>query len=752
MLFDVTRWGWRRLRPDEGWLPHLLLLTTILMMASAVLAVDWVPETAIIPWISVLGLLLGTLLAKRPMPWQLAWILIGAYGLVLTLILLGQVSPPLSTLSEGWGPSSAYIRQGIALMTDRIGGWFEAVSGGGSSKETIVFALALSLLAWFLAAYAGWSTFRQRRPLAGLTAMGFALALNSYFGDTPLWPAAVFVGLAALLSATVHYVNLERDWTDKEIDYSTEIRYELLATSGGIALVLLSIAYVLPAVNIRSLTEAVFDRPAIYEAEQAFDRAFAGVRQPRREVPAIDLEGKPGRSGILPRSFLIGAPPELYETVVFTAATSGTTQPNTHWRGFSYDIYTGRGWAISTERQQTIAANQNIPLPPAEALETIDQTINWVQTPLSTRYTLGLPERFDQGVQVYWRGLEDLSRVQSRGGDYAAVSQVSAASPVELRNAPLSGVPPSILARYTTLPDSVPDRVHALAHQIAGVRALSPYDRAKALERFLRQYPYSLDVELPPLDSDPVDFFLFDLQTGYCDYYASAMVVMARSLGLPARVSAGFLAQTADEQGVQTLYQINAHSWPEIYFAGYGWIEFEPTAPFPTSDAGEVIPVPPEFQRDEPIPITYPPPIPEKEYQGISPFWWLLGGIILLIVAWWVWSWRRKRATYKDGILLSYGRLLKSARRLDQASPPNQTPAEFESALLAKLEEPARPAWSVKLRQEVQPDIVQLSSIFVDRQYGGKHPSVDQARENWNRIRFRMWILGLFHSLLPKRQ
>jgi transglutaminase-like putative cysteine protease len=96
----------------------------------------------------------------------------------------------------------------------------------------------------------------------------------------------------------------------------------------------------------------------------------------------------------------------------------------------------------------------------------------------------------------------------------------------------------------------------------------------------LRQYPYSLEVTGPPPNVDPVAYFLFELQAGYCDYYASAMVVMARSLGLPARMGVGYLAQPADEAGVQTIRQLHGHSWAEIYFAGVGWVEFEPTGSF----------------------------------------------------------------------------------------------------------------------------------------------------------------------------
>ncbi len=752
MLNDLISWGWRRLRPDEGWLSYFLLLFIILTLTWAVLDVDWVPDLTVLPWISVLGLFLGTLLAKRPIKWPFAWILIGTYGILLSLIILGRLLAPLSIITDGWGVSSAYFRQNLALMADRAGGWYEAVSGGGSSTETIVFAFVLGLLAWFLAAYAGWSTFRQGRPLAGVTAMGFALALNGYFGDAPIWPVAFFVGLAAVLAAVVHYANLERGWSVKEIDYSTEIRLDLLGFAAGIALFLMVIAILLPALNIRTIAEIVFEQPVIHEAEEAFDRAFAGVRQPRREGMVIDLEGDPGRSGTLPRSFLLGAPPELYETVVLTATASGAVVPATHWRGFSYDDYTGRGWSISSERQQLVDANQDIPLPPIERSSSIRQSVHWVQAPLSTRYTLGLPERFDEDVTTFWRGLEDLSRVQSPGRHYSAGSRVSGASPPELRSAALADVPPSVVARYTALPESVPERVYELARQIGDDPVLSPFDQAKALERFLRQYPYSLDVQLPPTGSDPVDFFLFDLQTGYCDYYASAMVVMARALGLPARLSAGFLAQTADETGVQTIYQINAHSWPEIYFAGYGWIEFEPTAPFPASDRAQAIAVPPEFEREDLLPITYPPPIPDPEVQVISPFWWWLGAILLVLAVWWIWRWRQKRMDRQDHVLWAYGRLLRSAERLGQSPQPHQTPAEFETVLLTSLQEPANPKWSGKWRQSVQPDIEQLASIFVARQYGGKQPDLRRALDSWRRIRIRMWALGLLNKLTGTRR
>jgi transglutaminase-like putative cysteine protease len=356
-------------------------------------------------------------------------------------------------------------------------------------------------------------------------------------------------------------------------------------------------------------------------------------------------------------------------------------------------------------------------------------------------------------VTTYWRGLEDLSRVRSRGNDYTVISRFSAATAAELRTASLTGVPPAVMARYTQLPESVPERVYELAQEVAGDPAVAatPYDQARALERFLRQYPYSLEVALPPAGSDPVDYFLFDLQSGYCDYYASAMVVMARSLGLPARLATGFLQQPADAAGRQTIYMVNAHSWAEIYFAGYGWVEFEPTVAFPVaSDQPANLSSPDETGLDNFLASAPPPPIPEKEAPGLSPFW-ALGLLALLPLGWWLWH-RGRRADRVSGVPWAFGRLLRSAERLGQPTPLSQTPHEFEAGLKRRLGSmEGRPL--VRLEpQALFPDIENVVSSYVAGQYSGKQAPAEPAVNSWRRIRGRLWLLGLLERLPGRKR
>ncbi len=98
---------------------------------------------------------------------------------------------------------------------------------------------------------------------------------------------------------------------------------------------------------------------------------------------------------------------------------------------------------------------------------------------------------------------------------------------------------------YLSLPDELPQRVIDLAHSLTAGQP-TVYDQALALQTYLRTIPYTLGLPAPSTDADVVDSFLFDLKRGYCDYYASAMVVMARSVDIPARLAVGYAAGSYD--------------------------------------------------------------------------------------------------------------------------------------------------------------------------------------------------------------
>ena len=181
---------------------------------------------------------------------------------------------------------------------------------------------------------------------------------------------------------------------------------------------------------------------------------------------------------------------------------------------------------------------------------------------------------------------------------FSWVSRVPQFSPAQMESAAV--VSGSI---YTTLPEDLPGRIRELALQVTSGHS-SPYAKAKALESHLsRNYTYRfadgsgsrVDSGAPPPGRDPVDWFLFDHREGTCGVFSTAFVVMARSIGIPARVAAGWaISPTGERQEVRTN---QAHQWAEVAFEGLGWVQFEPTAPLgPQSRT--------EQAREEPAPST----------------------------------------------------------------------------------------------------------------------------------------------------
>ncbi|MEJ2750332.1 MAG: hypothetical protein P8183_20855, partial [Anaerolineae bacterium] len=200
MIARVFSWSWNRFRPEAGWLPFFLLITAEACLLTAVSEVQWVPESHVIIPAGLWGLLLGILLAQRPLRALPAWLLITIYGGLFVVIWLGHLSPPLKLWVSDWPAFGQYVRQNSALFADRMGSWLVAVFSGSRSQETIGFALGIGLGAWFSAAFAAWSVFRLRRPLPGLAVMGVALALNGYFGDASLQWMVFFIGLAVMVT------------------------------------------------------------------------------------------------------------------------------------------------------------------------------------------------------------------------------------------------------------------------------------------------------------------------------------------------------------------------------------------------------------------------------------------------------------------------------------------------------------------------------------------------------------------------
>ena len=141
------------------------------------------------------------------------------------------------------------------------------------------------------------------------------------------------------------------------------------------------------------------------------------------------------------------------------------------------------------------------------------------------------------------------------------------------------GYPTWVTDRYLQLTDDFPESVKTLAAELVRGQD-NPYDMAEAIRQHLLTLPYSLQVTHPPPGQDWVEHFLFVQRKGYCQNYASPMITMLRSLGVPARLAVGFAPGIRDGgRGVWEVRALHYHAWPEVYLPQYGWVEFEPTPP-----------------------------------------------------------------------------------------------------------------------------------------------------------------------------
>ena len=362
----------------------------------------------------------------------------------------------------------------------------------------------------------------------------------------------------------------------------------------------------------------------------------------------------------------------------------------------------------------------------------------------------------------------DTLAVRSRKGQFAShqpyivTSSVPAAEPDELRAAG-TDYPVHILARYTQLPDDVPGRINGLARE-ATIQGETPYDRAVMVEQNLKRLPYSLKMNPPPFDADGVDHFLFVEKRGYSEYFASSMVVMLRSIGIPARVAVGYT--TGDPTEVPNLFAVtdsHSHGWVEVYFPGYSWIPFEPTpgALLPVVMApggGDVVEFTGPFLSgfdvtclDEFVEecLDFADPLAgdsnlfeDAGTEGAASAWvWVLVGLGIaagiVALAWWAFR-RYMFAAYDPAG--AYGRVQAMASFGGLFGGTPQTPYQFGQRLGRLL--------------PLHRDRVELIvESYVQTRYGGRPPSAERRSEladAWLNLRFPLLMASLGQRIYPR--
>ena len=734
--------------PREGWLSLLLLGVVVLTPAVSLADAAWVEDLNIAPQLAFFALLIGTILAKLPVRGWIAHLFAAEYGIVLTGFYFAAGLPGNDWLER------------VSGLRDRIWIWLEAAFGGGISNDTMLFSLLVAILSWSLGYTSAWLVFRRHTVWFALLSSGAALLVHlSYMPPSDALPYfLIFLLASMMLLIRLTLYQRERDWTQADADYNRSISWGFLWKGALLSAAIIALAWTVPTGNVNAAVAENWSQiTSPWQGLQGeFDRLFASVG-----ASTVKTDGNRFTKALALKGAI-----ELGPDLVMQVAS---TRPE-YWGTQVFDRYTGQGWMSSSSETTRLESNDERLAQTTlyEGRVDIEQRFRMLVGRSNSLFAATSPVKLSLPANADHFGiLDDMTSLKSLipmrvGQQYAVVSSVSIASAAELRGAGTDY--PVWVRHYLQLPEPTGPRaaatglrrVQTMARRVAA-NAATPYDAADAIEEYLRGFKYDIKVASPPPDRDAVDWFLFTTKQGYCDYFASAMAVMARSVGIPSRVVSGYnTGYLNPETGFYDVRQENAHSWPELFFPKYGWVRFEPTPSQPASLRPETAPI--AASPADSVDATTLEALgiePEERNRlllddGFSfdgqadsaasgwgsmlwPILALLGGLAAAAAAGAV-LWRRGMS----GLSASewaYLQMCAVAGLLGWRIKPAYTPAEYGRVLSGASE-------------RLRPDVDRVVGSYVEETYRKKKPEGDsEVQRAWQRIRMRLPLLLIRRKL-----
>jgi len=290
------------------------------------------------------------------------------------------------------------------------------------------------------------------------------------------------------------------------------------------------------------------------------------------------------------------------DLLVLRYRSDDTDRPD-YLRLYSLDRFDGDRWTYSSLQStaRDRLSDRRLPAPPGLSSVPARQVTTRITVQRQVRDMSFLPVPYAPSrvsIEGDWRvhapSLMIYSLRDSAGGRSYTVTSIRA-RPTASRLRLAGRTPTELYNRYTFVPERIPREVRRLAHEVTA-GAATAYDQAVMLQRWFTQgggFQYDLTAQPPQRGSDLVDF-LINNRKGYCEQFAASMALLARILGIPARVAMGYTPGTQVTPGVWEVRTRDAHAWPELYFEGAGWVRFEPT---PSGAAGQGTAASPDYSE-----------------------------------------------------------------------------------------------------------------------------------------------------------
>ena len=742
------------LKIREGWSTFGLLTLMLLNVAWSINSAKWAEDLAILQWVVLTSLAIGLILAKSRLPGFVAHFLSLISGTAWVTFLIGTLLP----FSLSW-------TEKLLNLADRLTTWLLTALGEESSSDSLIFVLALAALFWLLSYLCAWFTFRSHRIWGVIIPSGITMLANLYYGPSHLVIYLIgYLFCALLLIVRSNVFAQEKEWQEARVGYQADIGFDFLRYGAILSVIIVLFAWLVPTAAASAQFSLILDHfeGPWQEMQDHWRRLFASLNY--QGQVSVNSFGK---------TMTLSGPVSLGTTPIMDVRA----ERGYYWRAVVYDKYTGSGWVNTDDESLSLNANSSsLPLPQFELRREVTQTIRSLQPGTNLLFAASQPIRISLPVKIELsyvppsvaagQGLSspvaNISIMYSRSRlkknkAHTVVSSVTRADVESLRSAG-ADYPTWVTARYLQLPPTLPNRVRTLAEDITKDHD-NPFDKATALEGYLRTIPYNELISAPPTGQDGVDYFLFDSRQGYCDYYASALAVMARAVGIPARLASGYTR--GEYRSVSDAYlvrELNAHTWVEIYFPHYGWVEFEPTAsqpliarPEPESSEDLAID---DFEASErrrereekEVDAEIAPETAGIPILGTGPWSMALwgGALVLLVivgvmVSWYLWTSEARNSSPVERI---YENMARYAQLIGIGWSAHQTPYEYAAALVEAL-------------PQGRTQIVQITDLYVKERFSSKgtdEREIEETKEAWRALKPTLWQQMIRQRLLQPRR
>jgi transglutaminase-like putative cysteine protease len=579
----------RTWRNELNVLPGVLLsLIMIWAVVRSVVVARWASDLEVLIPVVVVALFTGALFARTH--WLPPWL---AHLLSMALCLtwtVHQVGPLLDQRLTTWRD------QATELLIDTII-WLRVLANGGRGEDIVLFITALALLSWILGYASAWFIFRRGWTWWAILINACVILVNyTYAFPKPTELFFVFFTSALLLLVYHNVMSRQEQWLAQDIEYPEFLPLRVVSTAAFFCGIVMFATSLLPSGVTHEQAEQTWEtmKQPFVRVRESWEDAFSTINSPA---------GTSGSSFTARSSALGGARSLGNDVVMYVTAT----RPD-YWRAVAFDKYTSDGWQNTTGEQAralldlstreaartALAPDTTIMPEDIQGRTLITQTTELAQNRKDDFVMVGgqavrlsLPTLIEHDYKVVQNRLQPnfddtaiiISQEPLRAAKvYTVTALVSVADVESLRQAG-TDYPDWVRQRYLQMPGTItPQTINQAREIVQRAGAETPYDQVIAIQDFLRTFPYNESISGPAANVDPVHYFLFEQQEGYCDYYASAMVMMLRSLDVPARWVQGYANGMFDpERGAYVVRENIAHSWPEVYFPGYGWQRFEPT-------------------------------------------------------------------------------------------------------------------------------------------------------------------------------